>query len=193
MRIQKRTPARAASPGPPPLPPPPLPLQRPMVRCRSLLLIYLCGLPGSLIVGVGVAAAPVPTFLLTACPPFLVQEKPRDEATVGEAGATSRGIYGPLSTHCGVCGERGADVRHEIQGTAQRRLERLGRGSRGRRSAGERRRRRWRRSEGRGGGGGVGARTRGARFWDAGAWTRGTKAEPCTTRICGRLHSPLKE
>jgi hypothetical protein len=105
----------------------------------------------------------------------------------------SRGIYGPLSTHRGVCGERGADVRHEIQGTAQRRLERLGRGSRGRRSEGERRRRRWRRSEGRGGGGGVGARTRGARFWDAGAWTRGTKAEPCTTRICGRLHSPLKE
>lgn len=47
MRIRKRTPARAASPGPPPLPPPPpLPLQRPTVRCRSLLLILPVWPPG---------------------------------------------------------------------------------------------------------------------------------------------------
>lgn len=36
MRIRKRTPARAASPGPPPLPPPPpLPLQRPTEKPRD--------------------------------------------------------------------------------------------------------------------------------------------------------------
>jgi hypothetical protein len=80
----------------------------------------------------------------------------------------------PPIANRGVCGGRGADARREIQGTARRRLERLGRGSRGRRSEGERTRR-WRRSEGRGGGDCVGARR------DFRMQVRGTKAEPCTT------------